>query len=97
MSEPLRPHDPNHPYVRKLIGCGHGRLFSQPCRECEIVKLQAEYKQAAKTIARVRDRLRVLGAPMPGMTSGTRRVEITHCWANESESESAQQYEVKNG
>lgn len=72
MTEPLKPHDPNHPYVRKLIGCGHGRLFSEPCRDCEIVKLYAQYRDAVKTIARVRNELRRLGAPLPGYTSGGR-------------------------
>ena len=67
--EPLREHDPSHPYVTKMIGCGHGRLFSEECVDCEIVRLMDEYKCAARTIARVRDRMRVLGAPMPGMTS----------------------------
>lgn len=67
--EPLREHDPKHPYVAKMIGCGHGRLFTEPCVDCEIAGLMDEYKRAARTIARVRDRMRVLGAPMPGFTS----------------------------
>lgn len=61
-----REHDPNHPYVRKLIGCGHGRLFSEPCEDCEIVKLHEQYTNAIRTVQIVRDRLRVLGAPLPG-------------------------------
>lgn len=61
-----REHDPNHPYVRKLVGCGHGRLFSEPCQDCEIVKLHAQYTNAIRTVQIVRDRLRVLGAPLPG-------------------------------
>ena len=65
----MRDHDPNHPYVRRLIGCGHGVLFSEPCVECEIVGLLEEYKRAVKTVMRVRDRLRQLGRPMPGRTS----------------------------
>lgn len=67
--EPFREHDPTHPYVQKMIGCGHGRLFTEPCVDCEIVDLMQQYKTAARTIARVRDRMRVLGKPMPGMTS----------------------------
>lgn len=67
--EPLREHDPSHPYVRKMIGCGHGRLYTEQCVDCEIVSLRDEHKRAARTIMRVRDRLRVLGAPMPGNTS----------------------------
>lgn len=51
----------SHPYVRKLIGCHHGKLFSEPCTECEIVGLREEYARAVKTVMRVRDRLRVLG------------------------------------
>ena len=65
----MRDHDPNHPYVRRLIGCGHGVLFSEPCVECEIVGLLDEYKRAVKTVMRVRDRMRQLGRPMPGRTS----------------------------
>ena len=64
-----REHDPNHPYVRKLVGCGHGRLFSEPCVDCEVVGLMDEYKRAVKTVQRVRDRMRQLGRPMPGQTS----------------------------
>ena len=73
--EPFREHDPKHPYVLKHIGCGHGRLYSEPCVDCEIVWLHAQHREAARTIARVRDRLRVLGAPMPGFTSGGRRAD----------------------
>lgn len=62
-------HNPDHPYLRRLVGCGHGRLWAEPCRECEIAGLMDEHKRAVRTVARVRDRLRVLGAPMPGMTS----------------------------
>lgn len=65
----MRDHDPNHPYVRRLIGCGHGVLFSEPCVECEIVGLLDEYKRAVKTVMRVRDRMRQLGRPIPGRTS----------------------------
>lgn len=65
----MRDHDQNHPYVRRLIGCGHGVLFSEPCVECEIVGLLDEYKRAVKTVMRVRDRMRQLGRPMPGRTS----------------------------
>ncbi len=65
----FREHDPNHPYVRQLIGCGHGRLFTEPCADCEIVDLHERYRSATRTIQAVRDRLRVLGAPMPGFTS----------------------------
>lgn len=65
----MRDHDPNHPYVHRLIGCGHGVLFSEPCVECEIVGLLDEYKRAVKTVMRVRDRMRQLGRPIPGRTS----------------------------
>ena len=65
----MRDHDPNHPYLRKMVGCGHGRLFSEPCVDCEVVGLMDEYKRAVKTVQRVRDRMRQLGCPMPGQTS----------------------------
>ena len=65
----MHDHDPNHPYVRKLVGCGHGRLFSEPCVDCEVVGLMDEYKRAVKTVQRVRDRMRQLGRPMTGQTS----------------------------
>lgn len=68
-SETRNTHDPAHPYVKKMIGCGHGVLFSDPCIECEVVGLMDEYKRAVKTVMRVRDRMRQLGRPMPGATS----------------------------
>jgi len=64
--EEFSAHDPNHPYVRKLIGCGHGRLWEDACVDCEIAGLRRQYKDAVKTVMRVRNRLRQLGAPMPG-------------------------------
>ena len=64
-----KTHDAQHPLVRTLKGCGHGVLFSDYCRDCEIVGLQDQYKQAIKTVMRVRNRLRALGEPLPGMTS----------------------------
>lgn len=67
--EAFREHDPSHPYVAKMVGCGHGRLFTEYCVDCEIVGLNGQYRTAVRTIQRVRDRMRVLGAPMPGMTS----------------------------
>lgn len=60
------PHDSNHPYVKRLIGCGHGKLFAEPCKDCEIVGLQEEYRRAVKVIMRVRNELRRLGSPLPG-------------------------------
>lgn len=66
MTEPLRQHDAQHPYVRSLKGCGHGRLFSEPCVDCEIVGLRQQYKDAVQTVMRVRNKLRELGAPLPG-------------------------------
>ena len=62
--ESFREHDHKHPYVLKYTGCGHGRLYSDPCVDCEIVGLHEQHRHAARTIARVRDRLRELGAPM---------------------------------
>ena len=52
-----------------------GEDVNDPCVDCEIVGLHEQYREAARTIARVRDRLRVLGAPMPGFTSGGRRAD----------------------
>ena len=46
------------------------------CVDCEIVWLHAQHREAARTIARVRNRLRELGAPMPGFTSGGRRAGV---------------------
>ena len=43
-------------------------------RFAEIDALRGEYKTAIRTVQRVRDRLRVLGAPMPGTTSGGHKV-----------------------
>lgn len=66
----FREHDPDHPYVRRLVGCGHGRLLTDPCVECEIVRLHDDYRRAAGTIQVVRDRLRELGAPFPAGFTG---------------------------
>lgn len=78
----MREHDPNHPYVRKLVGCGHGRLFSEPCVDCEVVGLMDEYKRAVKTVMRVRDRMRVLGRPMPGHNACGEPGGTNHSGAN---------------
>ena len=64
-----KPYDPQHPYSLTGKGCGHGVLFKDYCKDCEIVSLQEEHSRAAKTIARVRNKLRMLGAPMYGQTS----------------------------
>ena len=64
-----KAHDPNHPFVRMLNGCGHGVLFTDCCRDCEIVSLQERYRNAIRTVQSVRDRMRQLGQPMPGQTS----------------------------
>lgn len=57
----MKPHDPNHPYVRRLIGCGHGVLFKDYCRDCEIVGLLSQRNAAKKTVERTEKRLRELG------------------------------------
>ena len=67
----MRDHDPNHPYARKLIGCGHGVLYSEPCADCEAVGLMNEYRRAVKTVQRVRDRMRQLGRPLPEIAAET--------------------------
>jgi len=71
----LKKSDPNHPYVQRYVGCGHGRLFTEPCVDCEIVGILDEYKRAIRTVQRSRDRLRALGVKLPGNTSAalTRR------------------------
>lgn len=61
----FREHDPSHPYVRRLIGCGHGRLFTESCIDCDIVDLMLQYRNAIRTIDIVRGRLQDLGAPVP--------------------------------
>ena len=48
-----------------VIGkCNHGIAFHDYCRACEIVWLRESYTNAVRTVAKVRDRLRVLGEPM---------------------------------
>ena len=69
MTNQFREHDPKHPYVQRFVGCGHGRLYTEHCVDCEIVGLREQYRHAVATVARVRDKLRQLGAPMPGETS----------------------------
>ena len=61
-----KPHDPHHRYVLTMRGCGHGVLFRDYCRDCEIVQLTEQYRNAVRTVQRVRDRMRVLGSPMHG-------------------------------
>ena len=56
----MKPHDPNHPYVRRLIGCGHGVLFDDYCRDCEIVGLLSQLDDAKRTVERTAKRLRSL-------------------------------------
>ena len=67
-----KEHDPNHPFVRTLKGCGHGVLFTDYCRDCEIVALRERYRTAIRTVQEVRNRLRALGQPLPGQTSSPR-------------------------
>lgn len=57
----LEMHDPQHQYVRHFVGCGHGVLFKDYCKNCEIILLVANYKNAQKTIQRVRNRLKEMG------------------------------------
>lgn len=65
----MSEHDPNHPYVKKFIGCGHGVLFSDYCKACEIVSVQERYKNAIRTVQHCRNDLRRLGVAVPGQTS----------------------------
>lgn len=70
-----KEHDPNHVYVQRHVGCGHGRLFTEPCVDCEIVGILDEYKRAIRTVQRSRDRLRALGVKLPGNTSAAQQQE----------------------
>ena len=68
--EQPRPNDPNHRYVRALVGCGHGRLFTEPCVDCEVVSLMEKYRHAVRDIERVRERMKQLGRKMPDEQKG---------------------------
>ena len=57
----MKPHDPNHPYVRRLVGCGHGVLFKDYCKDCVIVGLLSQRDTAKKTLERTERLLRELG------------------------------------
>lgn len=57
----LEMNDPQHQYVRRFVGCGHGVLFKDYCRDCEVILLVANYKNSQKTIQRVRNRLKEMG------------------------------------
>lgn len=47
--------DPSaHPYVRKQIGCHHGKLWSEPCLQCQIVGVDERIKRAERDIARLK-------------------------------------------
>ena len=61
-----KEHDPNHPYVRRMVGCGHGVLFTDYCRDCEIVSVKQKYKNAVCAIQSCRNDLRRLGVSLPG-------------------------------
>lgn len=71
-TQSFREHDPKHPYVLEYTYtvCWHGRPYSEPCVDCEIVGLHERHRYAARTIASVRDRLRELGAPMNAELAG---------------------------
>ena len=61
MTYELKPHNPDHPYARRFVGCGHGVLFTDYCKDCEIVSLQSTYKSAIRRVQACRDGLRRLG------------------------------------
>ena len=61
-----KPHDPRHPYVLRFVGCGHGVLFKDYCRDCEIVGAQDAYRMAVKAVQWARHELRRLGVPVSG-------------------------------
>lgn len=58
---PCREHNPDHPYIKRFVGCGHGVLFRDYCRECEIIALIQEMKAAQRALVRTRARLQILG------------------------------------
>lgn len=60
------PYDQNHPYIGRFIGCGHGKLFTEPCVDCEVIALTEDYRLSIKALVRARDRLHAIGAPLPG-------------------------------
>ena len=60
-----KEHDPNHPYLRRMVGCGHGVLFKDHCRDCEIVLIKARYRSAVQTMRLCRDKLDWLGVVLP--------------------------------
>ena len=62
----MKEHDTNHPYVKRFVGCGHGVLFVDYCKDCEIVSVMEQYKNAIRTVQRCRNEMRRLGVPMPG-------------------------------
>jgi hypothetical protein len=64
-----KPHDAMHPYAKKMVGCGHGVLFSDYCPDCEIVDLQRQYRECVRRVQYIRDRMRVLGHHIHGQTS----------------------------
>ncbi len=68
--EQPRPYDPNHRYVMALVGCGHGRLFTEPCVDCEVVSLMEKFRHAVRDIERVRERMKQLGRKMPDEQKG---------------------------
>lgn len=64
-----KPHDPQHPYVIRCVGCGHDVLFTDYCKDCEIVSVQERYRTAIRTVQQCRNDLRRLGVAAPGFTS----------------------------
>ncbi|USE78856.1 hypothetical protein NDR89_19660 [Cupriavidus gilardii] len=78
MMKELKPHDPNHPYVRTMKGCGHGVPFTEYCVDCEVVSLHEQYKLAVRTVQSTRNNLRRLGYPLPGCTSTPHPINGQH-------------------
>lgn len=72
-------HDPDHPYLRSLVGCGHGVLFTDHCRDCEVTAAQDRYRAAVRAVQHCRNELRRLGEPLPGETI-TREIKTPKTW-----------------
>ena len=56
----LKPHDSRHPYVASLKGCGHGVLFKDYCKDCDIVSTLSMYESAIRRAQRCLEKLHQL-------------------------------------
>lgn len=61
-----KPYDAKHRYVQTLKGCGHGVLYTDYCRDCEVVSVMERYRNAIRTVQSCRNEMRRLGINPPG-------------------------------